>query len=109
MYRVEGDGSYQRTVVWKDGEPISYDYCTFRIDPEECTVDVDGEEGHLDRMVISGVYMIISDGNFSNSRIMVSDEALRGVRKLVGHIDGYTHPTIEIEAVLLPNIVEDVE
>lgn len=108
-YRLEGDGSHGRTIIWKDGVQIMFDYCTFTINPDECTIDVDGEEGSLDRMIISGVYLIVSDGEFSNTRVSIFDEQLRGVQSLVGHISKYTHPMINIEAVLLPNLVEDVE
>jgi len=106
-YRLEGDGSYQKTLVWRDGKQVKIkDYCIFKIDENGCVADVDGVEDRIDRILISGIYLIISDGKFHNSRIIFSDEMLRGVRSLVGRIVKDQHPMITIEAVMLPNIVE---
>jgi len=106
-YRIEGDGSYRNTFVWKDGEQVKInDYCIFRINEEGCVADVDGIEDRIDRMLISGIYLIVSDGEFHNSRIIFADEMMRGVRSLVGRIVKDQHPMIVIEAVMLPNIVE---
>jgi len=106
MFRIEGDGSYQNTIIWKDNKQISYECCEFRINVDECVALVDGVEGKLDRMIIKGIYMIISDGEFKNTRILFFDEILRGVQSLVGQIKKDHHPMITIKAVLLPNIVE---
>jgi len=106
MYRIEGDGSFQKTIIWRDNEQISYECCKFKIDVDECVAEVDGTVGGIDRMVISGIYMIISNGEFNNTRIIVSDEMLRGVQALFGVIEKGQHPLITIEAILLPNIVE---
>lgn len=105
-YRIEGDGSYQHTVIWRDGEQISYERCDFRINQEEdCVALVDGEFGTVDRMVITGIYMIISDGEFSNSKLFYMKEMLHGVQWLKGSIRKGDHPKLTFETVLLPNVV----
>ena len=106
MYNIQGDGSHRNTFIWKDGVAVSYKRCTFKIDSEECVAEVDGEHGTLDRMVLSGVYLIVSEGKFENSKIIFCDEPLRGVQRLVGRIEQGQHPMLALEAVLLPNIVE---
>ncbi len=106
MYKIEGDGNYKSTFVWKDGKQIEYDTCVFRIDKNNCVATVDGVEGKIDRMIISAVYMIISDGDFTNSRVIFCDEMLRGIQGIVGKIERGEHPMLAIEAVLLPNIIE---
>lgn len=106
-YRIEGDGSYRNTFVWRNGKQVKInDYCFFKIDEDVCEADVDGVVDKIDRILISGIYLIISDGAFHNSRIIFADEMLRGVRSLVGKIAKDQHPMIAIEAVMLPNIVE---
>lgn len=106
MFNIQGDGSHRKTFIWKDGVAISYKRCTFKIDSEECIAEVDGECGTLDRMVLSGVYLIVSEGKFENSKIIFCDAPLRGVQRLVGRIAEGQHPMLALEAVLLPNIVE---
>ena len=106
MYRIEGDGSFQYTLVCRDGELVPYERCQFRVNVNECIADVDGIVGKIDRMIISGIYTIISDGEFKNTKIFCFDEVLRGVQSLGGKIEKDHHPMIIIEAILLPNIVE---
>jgi len=106
MYRIEGNGSYRNTFIWKDGQKISYKKCIFRINIAECVAEVDGISGTLDRMIISAVYLIISDGNFNNSRILFHDEMLRGIQSIIGKIDNEGHPMLRVDAILLPNIIE---
>lgn len=107
MYRIEGDGSQPHTVIWRDGEPIDYEHCFFLITENHCLAIVDEVEGKIDRMIITGIYMIISDGEFINTRIMLFDQMLRGVQSLQGEINKGKHSTITIDAILLPNIVEE--
>ncbi len=106
MYRIEGDGTHNNTLVWKDGEQIPYTRCIFKITHDTCEADVDGISGKLDRVVISAVYLIISDGDFTNSRIIFQDEMLRGVQGLVVKIEKDQHPMMAVDAVLLPHIIE---
>ena len=108
MYRIEGDGSFQRTLIFKDGKQIPYNCCQFKINADECVASVDGMVGKIDLMILSGIYMIISYGEFENTRIMFFDEILRGVQSLIGKIERGCHPLINIEAILLPNIVEEL-
>ncbi len=108
-YRIEGDGTHRNTLIWNDGKQIPYTRCIFKITPDTCEAEVDGVSGKLDRTVISAVYLIVSDGDFKNSRIIVNDEMLRGVQGLVVKIEEDQHPMIAIEAVLLPHIIENPE
>lgn len=115
-YRIEGDGSYRNTFVWLDNElQEGWDTLLARVDEERCEAllcpDCDTINGWkpLDRMIISSLYMIVSDGNFTNTRVIVEDEMLRGVQQVVIQIDKDEHPMINIRAVLLPNILENPE
>ncbi len=107
MYIIEGDGSYQKTTVWKDGKKIPYETCQFWINEHECQAEVDGVEGKLDRAIISAIYLIISDGDYRNSRVIVNDTPLRGVQGIIGLIQSDDHPLLIIETILMPNIVEE--
>jgi len=109
MWKIEGDGSYQHTFIWKDGVRTPYEKCIFRINAKECKAIVDGVEGKLDRLIISAIYLIVSDGDFTNSKVIFCDEMLRGVQRVIGKIDKNKPPLISINAILLPNIVEDVK
>jgi len=108
MYRIEGDGSYQHTVIWRDGEQISYEQCEFRINQEEeCVAVVDGVFGTLDRMLLTGIYMIVSDGKFTNSKLFYMTEILHGVQWLKGIIKQEGHPELRLGTILLPNFIEE--
>lgn len=105
-YRIEGDGSHQHTVIWRDGEQITYKQCDFRINQEEdCVAVVDGMFGTVDRIILTGIYMIISDGKFNNSKLFYMREILHGVQWLKGSISEGNHPKLTIETILLPNLV----
>lgn len=107
MWRIEGDGSFSHTIIWRDDEQIDYNCCEFIVSEEDgCVAVVDDVAGRIDRMVISAVYMIISNGEFSNTKVLFNDEMLRGVQFLAGQIKRDCHPMITIEAIMLPNIVE---
>lgn len=106
MYRIEGDGSWQHTKVWRDGELVNYKSCFFMVSGKGCQANVDGVRGSIDYMVISGIYLIISQGNFSNTRVIFADEQLRGVQALTGSIRESKHPMLLIKTVMLPNLVE---
>jgi hypothetical protein len=107
MWKVEGDGSYQHTFIWKDGKRTSYTKCVFRIDEKNCFAIVDGIKGKLDRLILSAIYLTVSDGGFENSRIIFCDEQLRGVQRVIGKIEKGKPPLITIHAILLPNIIEN--
>jgi len=108
MFKIEGDGSFQHTAIWKDDELMPYKQCEFRINQEEgCVAVVDGVFGSVDRMLITGIYMIISDGRFINSRLFYMKEVLHGVLWVKGSIVENKHPQLRIGTVLLPNLVED--
>ncbi len=107
MYHIEGNGSYQHTVIWRDGEQISYKRCEFRINQEEdCVAVVDGVFGTLDRMMITGIYIIVSDGKFTNSKLFCMSEILHGVQWMKGSIEEGKHPELVVGMVLLPNWIE---
>lgn len=109
MYNIQGDGSVNHTIIHKDGTPVCWDECEIRINEEECVAVVDGVYGKLDRMILSAVYLVISEGSFSNSRVIFNDAPLRGLQSLVIRIARGEHPVIKLNAVLLPNIIEDVK
>jgi len=109
MYRIEGDGSWQNTKIWKEGKEIDYNLCTIAIEQDGCVAEVDGVVGDLDRLIIKAIYTIISDGNFTNSRVIFMDEVLRGVQSFGCRILKGDHPRIVIDAVNMPNIVEGVQ
>ncbi len=108
MWKIEGDGSYRHTFIWKNGKRISYEKCTFRIDEKNCYAVVDGVKGNLKRLILSSIYLVVSDGGFANSKVIFCDEMLRGVQRVIGKIEKDKPPLITIHAILLPNIVEDV-
>ena len=106
-YRIEGDGSYQHTLVYRDGKCIEYKALSFGVDAVECVACVDGVEGKVDQLLITSIYMIIGEGSFSNTKVVYMDNVLRGVQSIHGHIYKGGHPILMIETVLLPNIVEN--
>jgi len=106
MYRIEGDGSYQHTLIFRDGEQIPYEHCEFRVNVDECVANVDGVEGNIEHIIITGVYTIISKGEFISTNLLSSGVMLRGVQSLLVKIEKDYHPIICIDAILLPNIVE---
>ena len=108
MYRIEGDGSFQHTTVWRNGIIVPYHYCTFYVDTTCCEAEVDNIIGKLDSIVLKGIYMIIGNGSFSNTRVIVDDVTLRGVQSINGEISADYHPKLCIDTIMLPNIVEDV-
>ena len=110
MYRIEGDGSFKHTVIWRDNEQIPYEQCEFRINQEEdCVAVVDGVFGSLDRMLLTSIYMIVSDGKFTNSMLFYMKEILHGVQWLKGIIKQEGHPELLLGTILLPNIIEVIE
>jgi len=107
MYRIEGQGDWQHTKIWRDGEQITYKQCEFRINQEEeCVAVVDDVFGTIDSIIITGVYMIIGYGKFNNSRLFYMREMLHGVQWLKGSIKQEGHPELTIGTILLPNLVE---
>lgn len=105
MYRIEGDGTKNNTKIWCDGELIDWGFCSIYINEHYCNAYVDCKKGHLDRVVLIGVYKLIGDGDFTNTRIFAGDELLRGVRSVTVRINK-SHPTLSIETVFLPNLIE---
>ena len=109
MYTIIGDGSYQHTKVTKDGVPLEYKRLLITVNEQECLAYVDGVEGAIDRMILSGIYSIISMGAFSNTKILFCDEMLRGVQEIYINITFNYHPILEIKTIFLPNIVETLD
>jgi hypothetical protein len=107
MYNIQGDGSFHHTVIHRDGKKISWKECEFRINQEEgCVAVVDGVHGKIDRMILSGVYMIISEGQYNNTRLFYMKEMLHGIQWVKGIIKDNGHPQLTIGTILLPNLVE---
>ncbi len=108
MLKIEGDGSWRRTTVKNGKGDIFYETLKLIINPEECSLYLDGNriEDSIETIIIKGIYTIIGKGAFGNTRIFIGDEVLRGVQSLELLIDKNNHPLCKIESVLLPNIVE---
>jgi len=110
MFRIEGDGSWQHTKIWKDEVLIErWNKCTIRIDEGGSVVEVDEDIGSLSRVVLLGIYKMIGDGEFSNTKVFINDEPLRGIQSVVVKIEKGEDPRIGIRAVFLPNLVEENE
>jgi len=112
MYRIEGDGSFLNTKIWDDDVLIEeWDNCTIKVDHTQCVAMVNatgsGDWKPVKRIVLSGVYMVVSDGDFKNTKVLVNDMPLRGVQSLVIIIAQLEYPLIHITSVMLPNIVEN--
>ncbi len=107
MYHIEGDGSYEHTLIWKDDVLIPYRYCEFLVTPDECIATVDGEIGSLDSIILTGIYTILGQGTFTNTRILFMDSMLRGIQKMYGLIMHGQNPKLELGMVMLPNLVEN--
>jgi len=105
MFRIEGDGS-KNTKIWKDDELIDWDECLIDISDDGCVADVDRVIGKIDRVVLLGVYSVIGDGRFDNTKLFIFDEMLRGVQSVVINIKKESNPMINIRAVFLPNLLE---
>ena len=108
-YRIEGDASYNHTKIWKDDELIDYIDCTYIVDKEKCVANVDSIIAPIDRMILKGFYLVISDGDFTNTIVVCNDTVLRGIQGISGTILKRGHPRIFIDAVNMPNIIEEVE
>jgi hypothetical protein len=77
-YRIEGDGTWQNTKIWRDNEPVDYQFCAISIEEKHGAVAVvDGNVDKLDRAVIKAIYMLVSDGEFNNSKVLFNGEVLR--------------------------------
>ena len=102
-YMIEGDGT-NLTKIWLDGVPVEWKTCRIYINPDYCEALVDWKKAPLDRVLLLGVYKVIGEGAFANTRIFIGDEMLRGVQSLVIKIG--TEPKVDIQAVFLPNLIE---
>jgi len=110
MYRIEGDGSYNHTKIWRDDEIVDEWYkCVIVISSDDtCTAALDNEyAGYLDRIVINGIYKIIGDGKYTNTAVFIEDQFVHGVQYLEVNITKGEHSRIYIDAILLPNKVVD--
>lgn len=105
-YRVEGDGTKYGTKIWKDGVPVeNWGLCIVNVWKDGCVSYVDGDVAHLDRIALLGVYKLIGDGSFSNTKLFINDEELRGVTALELRIT-YPAATMYITTTFLPHIIE---
>ena len=60
MLRIEGDGSWQHTLIWRDDVPVKkWNRLVIRITNDGCLAAVDGEPVEAaDRVILSGIYML---------------------------------------------------
>jgi len=108
-YRIEGDGSWRHTTIWKDNVLVDYEICTINVCPDGCFAKVDKDSGRLDRVVLLGIHSLIGDGEFSNTKLFFYDEMLRGVQEVVVIIEKGKDTILDIRSVFLPNLVEGEE
>lgn len=108
-YRIEGDGTRGRTTVWRDGGIIPWTKCVIRVANMGCMAYVDSNPGHLERVVLTGVYILIGDGTFNNTKLIVGDDLFRGIQSVKLTIETGKDPIIDISAVFLPNLIEGEE
>jgi len=106
-YRIEGDGSYNNTKIWQEGELIEWNHCRIIINPERYYAIVDGEPNPLSRIVLLGIYQIVGDGSYSNTRLFVGETFIHGVQQVCLDIDSSCHTKMTLDAIWLPNLVED--
>ena len=109
--RIEGDGSWQRTVIYDEDKTISYDCLEVFISKDGYTVYIDGNkpEKGIDTLIITGVYTIVGRGRFDNTKVFINQEALRGVQEISLVIASGYHTELNIDAILMPNMVEYVD
>jgi len=112
MLRIEGDGSYQNTRVWRDDTMVvGWESLTIHINKDNCQATLnsfaaDATPEDIKRIIISGLFMLVSEGAFVNSKLLYDDSPVHGVQELLITIAKNQHPRIFINAVLLPNLVE---
>lgn len=107
-YKIEGDGTWQNTKIWEDDVLIQCNSCIILVADDVCLVSVD--DGHfkpLSRVVLLGVYKLIGDGKFENTKLFINDELIRGIQSVVLHIKKDKDPLLEIRTIFLPNLVEE--
>jgi len=111
-YRIEGDGTWRGTKIWQDNVLLDgWKTCIIDVDEKSCMAYVDTYTGSirpdtLDRVILLGVYKLIGDGDFKNTRLFINDEPLRGVQFIELSIKKDKDPLLEIKTIFLPNIVE---
>ena len=108
-YRIEGDCTWNNTKIWKDGDLVDYEFCYIYINEHYCEAFVNCQKAHLDRVVLLGVYRLIGDGEFNNTKLSINDELLRGISSVDVFFGRNRQPTINVKAVFLPNIVEETD
>ena len=111
MYRIEGDGTWAGTMIWKDNELVEgWESCTLYIDAiDDCVAAVDGDFAPVSRLVLLGIHQLVGDGKFGNTKFLVNDGSMRGVLfiELVIKRDEPTNMTIG--SVFLPYIIEEIQ
>lgn len=108
-YVIEGDGTKLGTTISKDGNIIDWDTCVVDIDQSQCIAYVDTVPYHLDRIVLLGIYQIIGDGDYTNTRLVINDSVFRGVTSLTFSTGFRKPPLLTVKSVFLPNIIEGEE
>jgi len=108
-YRIQGDGTYQNTKIWKDDVLVDgWENCVICVDEiRNCVVYVDGDRDESpSRVVLVGIYQLIGEGKFNNTKLIVNDSVLRGVSSIRLVISKGEPTRMDIKAIFLPNIVE---
>lgn len=107
MYRIEGNGTWTGTKIWKSGAVVeNWTSCVISIDESACMAWVDTNPGSLSRVVLTGIYMLIGDGEFSNTKFIVGEDVFRGIQSISIVIEANKDTITCIRSVFLPNIIE---
>lgn len=110
MYKIEGDGSWQNTKIWKDDVLIDWKQCIIKVDSDTCLAAVDGKDSQqLSRVLLLGVYKLIGDGDYQNTKLFINDEMLRGVQSILVWIEKGKSTMLATSSVFLPNLMEGEE
>jgi hypothetical protein len=106
MYKIIGDGTWQNTKVWKDDVLLQWENLVILVDINDCIAYVDTNPAPVSKVLLLGIYQLIGEGKFSNTKLIVNDSVLRGVSSIRVEIPKGKPTTIDIKATFLPNIIE---
>lgn len=109
-YTLSGDGTWEKTKLFKDGKQVPFNKLTCVIDTKESFVIINSDIGcdKLSEIMIDGIYKIIGAGSYDNTRVFFMDEMLRGVQGINLNIEKGQPPRLYIQVIAMPNLVEIV-
>jgi hypothetical protein len=105
-FRIEGDGTWNSTKVYYDGALITATKSIkIVVTPKHTWVVVDGKVGDIEFIFLNGVYKLIGQGKFDNTKLFINDEELRGIQGFELYIGKDKAAEMRIKAVFLPHIL----